>query len=378
MKPRVLFIMHVPPPVHGASLVGKYIHDSKLINEEFECYYVSPSTARDINDIAKFRFSKIFSLIVIFFRIAKILLLKRPDLVYYTATARGNGFRISYIFVSWIRLFNNNIVVHYHNKGVRENKNGVDGFIRRRFFRHLKVILLSDYLYYDIKEWVDKKDVLICPNGVPCIENNNHEFNSEEFNILFLSNMIEDKGVIDLLKVCKLLKKRQRKFVCNFVGKWADVTSEKFQQIVKEYGIGECVFAHGAKYGAEKYSYLKNCDCFVFPSFYGNECLPLVLMEVMQYGIPCISTRNGAIMDCIDDGSSGFLVDVHDVEGIANKIEFLMDNSEVKERMGKNSFEKFKNEFTLDIFEKRIVDCLKQCLHKSGEDGHYLTKNAYH
>ena len=31
---KVLFILHMPPPVHGASMVGKYIHDSKIINEK--------------------------------------------------------------------------------------------------------------------------------------------------------------------------------------------------------------------------------------------------------------------------------------------------------------------------------------------------------
>ena len=31
MKPKILFIMHMPPPVHGAAMVGQYIHDSELI-----------------------------------------------------------------------------------------------------------------------------------------------------------------------------------------------------------------------------------------------------------------------------------------------------------------------------------------------------------
>ena len=32
MIPTVLFILHLPPPVHGAAMVGQYIRDSKLIN----------------------------------------------------------------------------------------------------------------------------------------------------------------------------------------------------------------------------------------------------------------------------------------------------------------------------------------------------------
>ena len=32
MKIRILFIMHMPPPVHGAAMMGKYIHDSQIVN----------------------------------------------------------------------------------------------------------------------------------------------------------------------------------------------------------------------------------------------------------------------------------------------------------------------------------------------------------
>ena len=35
-KPKILFIMHMPPPVHGAAMMGQYIHDSSLIKERNE------------------------------------------------------------------------------------------------------------------------------------------------------------------------------------------------------------------------------------------------------------------------------------------------------------------------------------------------------
>ena len=41
MKPKILFVMHMPPPVHGAAMVGQFIHDSQLINSSFDCHYVN-------------------------------------------------------------------------------------------------------------------------------------------------------------------------------------------------------------------------------------------------------------------------------------------------------------------------------------------------
>ena len=62
MKYKVLFIMHMPPPVHGAAMMGKYIHDSKLINETFECRYINPSASSNIKEVGKLNIGKFFFL----------------------------------------------------------------------------------------------------------------------------------------------------------------------------------------------------------------------------------------------------------------------------------------------------------------------------
>ena len=60
MKPKILFIMHMPPPVHGAAMVGQYIHDSEMINGEFESHYINLTTAKNLQDIGKGGMSKLF------------------------------------------------------------------------------------------------------------------------------------------------------------------------------------------------------------------------------------------------------------------------------------------------------------------------------
>ena len=43
-KKNILFIMHYPPPVHGAAVVGEYIRKSKLINNTFSTKYINLGT----------------------------------------------------------------------------------------------------------------------------------------------------------------------------------------------------------------------------------------------------------------------------------------------------------------------------------------------
>lgn len=123
------------------------------------------------------------------------------------------------------------------------------------------------------------------------------------------------------------------------------------------------VFYYGKKYGADKALFFENTDIFVFPTYYPNECFPLVLLEAMEYAIPCISTNEGGISDIIEDNRSGCLVPRNDADMLAEKIAFLIDHPEERYAMGRAGREKFKQGFTLSSFEHRIVDVFNDCVH---------------
>lgn len=42
---KILYIMHMPPPVHGASMVGQYIKDSRLLHARFDSVYINMTAA---------------------------------------------------------------------------------------------------------------------------------------------------------------------------------------------------------------------------------------------------------------------------------------------------------------------------------------------
>ena len=97
----------------------------------------------------------------------------------------------------------------------------------------------------------------------------------------------------------------------------------------------KCVNYLGAKYGEDKVEELKNADALVFPSYYLGETFGLVLLEAMEYGMPCISTYEGGIPSVINDGETGFLVQSKDTKALADKMLWLIEHQEEGLLMGK-------------------------------------------
>lgn len=134
---------------------------------------------------------------------------------------------------------------------------------------------------------------------------------------------------------------------------------------VYKSGGGKLTLAYfnGRKYSEDKHTFFKNADMFVFPTFYPNECFPLVLLEAMQHHLPCISTTEGGIPGIIDDKETGFLIENHDFQTLADKPEYFIEHPEESKRMGENGYRKFHDKFTLKKFEESMVGILNNCLH---------------
>ena len=353
MKPKILFILHMPPPVHGAAMMGKYIHDSQVINQAFDCRYFNLTLAKNLQDIGKGGIRKLKDFIRQLGSIRQEVKAFQPNHCYVTPNAKGGAFYKDFIVVMMLKAMGQKVVVHYHNKGVATHQEkALDNFLYKRFFKGLKVILLAEPLYKDICKYVKREDVFICPNGIPEQETTPTKTPHEGFNILFLSNMMKEKGVWDLVEACRILKERGKRFHCHFVGKWSDITEKDFQQKLQGYHLENEITAYGAKYGTEKNVFFQQADVFVLPTH--NECLPLVLMEAMEQHLACISTCEGGISAIIEEGKTGYVIDKQQPLALAEKIDYLIDHPELCRAMGEAGKKKFKEEFTLERFENRI------------------------
>jgi glycosyltransferase involved in cell wall biosynthesis len=143
------------------------------------------------------------------------------------------------------------------------------------------------------------------------------------------------------------------------VGSEGDLSIADIQNRVNSLGICSKVEVLGPRFGLDKYRILNNADIFVFPTYYRFECFPLSLIEAMQFSLPIISTFEGGIPDLIEDGISGFLVNQRDVLGLSNRLQELILNPEIREKMGVAGKKLYEKNYTTKHFQKRIKDILE-------------------
>ncbi len=360
----VLFLLHLPPPVHGSSMVGKYIFDSKHINDVFSCRYINVLSSKTIAETGRPSLSKAIGFMAIWLKMVFELLLKKPDVCYFAITVSGFAFFRDVALVFLLKIFRVKRVFHLHNKGVSFwQKKWVYRICYKYIFNKAEVILLSKHLYSDVQNFVPESSLHICPNGIPFDDRTSKlkrkDRGEKAPKILFFSNLIESKGVFILLEACAKLKQKGISFSCDFIGGEGDISREQFQEKVKYFDLEQDVDYLGRKYEEEKERAFVEADIFAFPTFYFYETFGLVNLEAMKYRLPIISTYEGGIPDVVVNNKTGFLVRKEDSTELADKLEILIKNPKLRIEMGEAGYNKYKENFTLDIFEKRLIEMIQ-------------------
>ncbi|ROR39152.1 glycosyltransferase family 4 protein [Caminibacter pacificus] len=361
MKNKILFILHLPPPNHGASKVGEFIKNSK-INNVAKCEFIPIKSSENIGEIGKFNFKKIYYMAELYFKTLINILKFRPNKVYYTASMGKIAFFRDYLVTSLIRIYQEinpsvEVYYHYHTKGLDRLKNNkLTKFLLRRFLKNSNLILLSPLLKNEFEEF-EYKEVYYLPNGV---ENNLSEeefenilenrFNSEKIQVLYLNHLIDMKGYMETL----FLAKEFRDVIFNFAGKFGTKDDENyFYDFLKKNNM-ENVIYHGFVIGEKKEELLKKSHALCYIS--KNDAFPLTLLEAFSYGIPVFTTNEGSISYIVDE-KSGMIVNSLDEENLKNKFREFLDkyiNKETSQYCRKRYLENF----TLEKFEKNLIRIL--------------------
>jgi len=365
MRANILFLAHRPPPYNGVSILNEDILSSQLLQRTYQVDVVSINTARNLKDIERKSLKKLFLLIGITFKLLLKLLNKRYQLCYFSLTPTGIGFYKDFFLIMLVKLFRVRLVYHIHGKGISLQKQWPMAQLYRIVFQGAKVILVSDKLVYDLARYVPAKNIFILSPGVKQVLSD-LEFKGlcekrkqkSEINLLFLSNLIESKGVWVALKAAKILAEKNYQFRFFYLGGCYNISEQDFLRRVQEYQLDRIVQYLGFRNGKDKFEILEKSDIFVYPTY--NDIFGIVNVEAMQFGLPVVSTHEGAIPEIVEDGTTGFLVPQKDPETLADKIEYLMNDGPLRQDMGKAARKKYLSCYTFERFEQRLVDILKK------------------
>lgn len=372
-KPRILFVLHLPPPVHGAAMVGKCIHDSERVNRAFDCHYVNLTTAQSLEDIGKGGLKKLKAFVRKLMEIRKVIKSTKPDAVYVTPNSAGGPFYKDFVVVQLCKWWSKRkVILHFHNKGVSTRQDRwVDDRLYRWFFRNAEVILLGKPLYEDIKRYVKEEQVHYCPNGIPDSGYVYTERTNEVPHILWLTNIMLTKGLMEYLDALAILKKQGVRFVADFVGgTTVEVSEAQFRSALRERGLEDCTHYAGKRYGQEKEAFFCQADMFVLPSY--TEAFPLTILEAMQHGLPVVATNVGGISIAVEQGVNGLLVGGDrpimtltyrpDAQELADNLRILLTDMGLRTKMGLAGLKKYQSDLTLQCFEERFVEAICHCL----------------
>ena len=119
-KPKLLFLVQLPPPVHGASMMNQYLVKSQELNNEYDITTVNLDFAESIADIGKISLKKVYRLSKVLSKLILVLFKTKFNLVYFTISPIGGAFYRDTLIVFILKLFRLNITYHLHGKGILE------------------------------------------------------------------------------------------------------------------------------------------------------------------------------------------------------------------------------------------------------------------
>ncbi len=174
----------------------------------------------------------------------------------------------------------------------------------------------------------------------------------ETFEILCVGRLTPAKGQHILIDALEKLTREGRQVRLRLVGSGPDEAS--LREHAARVTARECVVFEGAISQDRIRDFYAAADVFCLPSF--AEGLPVVLMEAMAMEIPCVTTHIAGIPELIRDGEDGLLVPPSDLESLAGALARLMDDAELRQRMGKNGRTRVREHYEL----RRNVERLAQ------------------
>lgn len=188
----------------------------------------------------------------------------------------------------------------------------------------------------------------------------------EKVIIVFSGRMVEEKGVKTLVEAAKMLKPE---YADKLEFRLCGALSTNPRAISKEWLDENCDGEYIKWLGNVENmpEMLRECDIVAFPSKY-REGVPRSSIEACAIGRPIVTTDSVGCRDTVDDGVNGYIVEKDDVVGFAEKLSVLINDKDLRHRMGIASRKKAEREFNVDHVVDVHIKAYNELLKNSGKN----------
>lgn len=235
---------------------------------------------------------------------------------------------------------------HYHNN----NKRYIN-ILKNKYYNIDYLFALTKTLEDDYKKFLIKNKhtkVVLVPNMLYYIPSKQSKLDKK--NIITISRLDYGKRNDDIIKAFSKIKENDWKLYIIGDGK----EFNNLNKLINDLNMNDRIILTGYKNKEEIEEYMLKSSLFLMAS--ETEGLPMVLLEAMSYGIPCIAYEIASgVNDIIDNNKNGYIIKNRNEEEYIEKIEKVINDSKLRNELGieaKNKANEFSKEKIVNIWEK--------------------------
>ena len=174
--------------------------------------------------------------------------------------------------------------------------------------------------------------------------------------VLLSARLLWSKGIREFFEAVQKVKASHPEMRVLLIGGLDSndeaITEEELNRFIQQNNVEYCGFAK------DVCPYLKRCSIFVLPSY--HEGMPRSILEAMAVGRPILTTDVPGCREAVQDGENGFLVPARDGGELAEKLEILVSDGALRQRMGEASWRICRQRFEVskvnsDMLESRGI-----------------------
>lgn len=358
----ILFVGPLPPPTHGQSVAFEEAyfktHANKfVVNQNFE---------------NKLLFNKIISTSLSLIKITYFLFFKKIDIIYFTCSRSKFGSTKDIYLLSLANILKIKVVNHLHGADFHDFYEQL-GSVYKRILHwsyaniDTSIVLLPSMQNQFLNTWPDMNIEIIANFYSSELDVINKKNKHETIELLYLSNLLASKGILDLLDAVSILDEHDINYRLSIAGAFLSDDHLSSKEIEKEFRKqiqdNTNITYLGTIHGDKKVETLEKSDIFLLPTYYKTEAFPISILEAMRAGNVIITTNHNYLPEVVNE-NMGTLIPIKSPKSIFMAIKKYIENRRLLKKVQDYNIAYSKKHYSSDKFINHLNQVFESVMKK--------------